>query len=443
MLAPEYIPFAIAAFGLLILVSGLILVWLSYRRLQNDNIQLQAVNEEKEKLLQQFRHDNDILQNQKTELASEIIKFKSDLENQKKYLEDKVAYMAQSKEELALKFRDISNEVIKQQNSRFNEEQKIALDLLLKPFQQQITDFKNKVEAAHEATIKNKSSFDEQLKNLFNLNQSLSKDAQDLSAALKGNKKLQGNWGEFQLERVLEVSGLQKGLNYTTQESFKDQDNRLLRPDVIIKMPDNRNIIIDSKVSLQDYVNYVNCEDEILKADFLKKHIQCIKNHIDELSGKEYQKLLKTNSLDYVVIFIPVESAYIEAVKADSYLYDYAYKKNIVITTPSFLLPILRTIGNLWKIENQNKHVFEIAEIGGSLYDKIAGFVEDMQRIDKALDGARKNYDLAMNKLSTGKGNALSLANRLKERGAKASKLLPLEYEETQLPQIGAEAAND
>ena len=398
-------------------------------------------NREKSKKEQQLSAKLEEMQNQNLELERENTRLLSDLENQKKYFEKQLV----DDEKIKKSFQEISNEIILAQNKTFGEEQKNTFNLLLKPFQDQMADFKKKVEAAHEESIKNKSSFDEQLKSLLQLNQNLSKDAEDLSAALKGNKKLQGNWGEFQLERVLEVSGLQKGINYITQETFEAADKRQFRPDVIVKLPNERSVIIDSKVSLNDYVAYVNAEDEISRAEHLKKHIQALKNHIDELSDKEYQKLLKDNALDYVVIFVPVESAYVEAVRADTTLYDYAYKKNIAVTTPSSLLPILRTVENLWRIENQNKNVLKIAQVGGALYDKIANFTEDMQRIDKALEGARKNYDLAMNKLSTGKGNALSLAERLKNYGAKASKALSLEHEDETTPlleDLNDEAAN-
>ena len=376
-------------------------------------------------------------------MLAENTKLKSDSENQIKYMEEKLAYLEKSKDEMSERFKNVSNEVIQNQQRRFNEEQKSVLNLMLEPFKQQIADFKTKVESAHEDSLKNKSSFDAQLKNLLDLNQTLSKDAEDLSAALKGNKKIQGNWGEFQLERILEISGLQKGINYVTQETFRNDENQMLRPDVIIKLPNDRNVIVDSKVSLNDYVNYVNCDDEHMRQVYLQRHIQCVKKHIDELAGKDYQKLIKNNMLDYVVIFIPVESAYVEAVRADNNLYDYAYKKNIAITTPSSLLPILRTIENLWQIESQNRNVAEIANIGGSLYDKIVGFVEDMQHIDKSIDNARKNYDLAMKKLSTGKGNVLSLAGKLKEKGAKVTKNLAIGYDDTELPQITEEVDNE
>lgn len=413
------------------------------RKLEIEQAQDKVRLAESEKLITELKERALALNNDNFRLSAENTKIKSDNENQKIYLEDKLAYLEKSKEEMAERFKNVSNEVIQNQQRRFNEEQKNVLNVMLEPFKQQIADFRAKVESAHDDSMKNKISFDEQLKNLLNLNQTLSKDAEDLSAALKGNKKIQGNWGEFQLERILEISGLQKGINYVTQETFRNDDNKMLRPDVIIKLPNDRNVIVDSKVSLNDYVSYVNCDDENMRQVYLQRHIQCVKKHIDELAGKDYQKLIKNNMLDYVVIFIPIESAYVEAVRADNGLYDYAYKKNIAITTPSSLLPILRTIENLWQIENQNRNVAEIANIGGSLYDKIVGFVEDMQHIDKSIDSARKNYDLAMKKLSTGKGNALSLAERLKEKGAKTAKTLAIGYEDTELPQITEEEKDE
>lgn len=427
----------------LLLFVMLMLKSVKFRKLELQQAQKDVMLTENEKYINELKERCSIFAAENSQLLAENTKLKSDNENQKKYMEYKLADLEKSKDEMSERFKNVSNEVIQTQHRRFNEEQKNILNLMLEPFKQQIADFKTKVESAHEESLKNKSSFDEQFKNLLDLNQTLSKDAENLSAALKGNKKIQGNWGEFQLERILEISGLQKGINYVTQETFRNDDNQMLRPDVIIKLPNDRNVIVDSKVSLNDYVNYVNCDDEHMRQVYLQRHIQCVKKHIDELAGKDYQKLIKNNMLDYVVIFIPVESAYVEAVRADNSLYDYAYKKNIAITTPSSLLPILRTIENLWQIESQNRNVAEIANIGGSLYDKIVGFVEDMQHIDKSIENARKNYDLAMKKLSTGKGNALSLAGKLKEKGAKVTKNLAISYEDTELPQITEEVDDE
>lgn len=378
------------------------------------------------------------LQNQNLELIKENERLKSEREIEAKYLREQLDFVEKSKNEMSLQFKDISRGVIETQNQHFTENQKAALDVLLKPFHDKLLDLTSKIDKSHDDSTK----IDEQIKNLLNLNQTLSKDAEDLTNALKGNKKIQGNWGEFQLEHVLEISGLENGINYFKQETFKGDENQILRPDVIIKLPNDRDVIVDSKVSLNDYIAYVNAEDIEERKAALKRHISALKKHIDELSAKEYQKLLKDNTLDYVMIFVPIEGAYFEAVREDTSLYDYAVKKNIAITTPSSLLPLLRTIENLWQIEKRNKNVAEIAEIGGSLYDKLAGFIEDMDRINKSLDIAKKNYDTAISKLSTGKGNALSLADRLKKKGAKVSKQITMEYENN-IPQLTEIVSND
>jgi len=380
----------------------------------------------KEQELEAQKEMISVLMDEKLNLVKENEHLKSDMTAQSKYMKEQLEFLERNKDELSLKFKDISNEIIKAQNATFSESQKNALDLLLKPFQNQLLDFKKKMEESHDDNVK----FDEQIKHLFDLNKNLSKEAENLATALKGNKKIQGNWGEFQLERVLEISGLQKGINYFTQETFKDDNDKMLRPDVIVQLPDERQVIIDSKVSLNDYVAYVNAEDEISRAEYLKKHVACIKKHIDELSSKEYQKLLKDKALDYVMIFIPIEGAYVDAAHADLSLYDYAVSRNIAITTPSSLLPLLRTVENLWQWDKRNKNASQLAEIGGKIYDKLAGFVSDMEQIDKSLHSAQMHYKDAITKLK-GRGGALSFAEQLKEKGAKTTKQLALEIEDT------------
>lgn len=395
-------------------------------------------NINKKVLLQNVRQQLDELNTRNLQLievnnglTSENTRLTTEIKNLHRYTEEKIAYIEQSKNEMAVKFRDISGEILRQQSQQMNTNQTNMLTALLNPFKEQLQSFKDEVQRANTENIKNKSSFDEQFKNLLNLNQTLSQDAQNLTNALRGSKKMQGDWGEIELYRLLEVAGLQKDIDFYTQENFKTAERLNMRPDVVVKLPNKRSVIIDSKVSMNDYVCYINAEDETQKAIALQKHIQCIKNHIDELSAKEYQKLLKEESLDYVVIFIPIESAFVEAIKKEPTLYDYAYKKNIALTTPSSLLPILRTVENLWQLENRNKHVQEIARLGGALYDKLANFSEDMLKVDKALGTARQNYDAAIAKLTTGKGNAVSIANKLKEYGAQTSKMINLDYDDS------------
>lgn len=420
--------------GVVLFILTAVLVRIVYKMQKNKSAEIEAAKaatliQEKEKRIEELSAENCALRKEKEDLSAQNVKMLSDIENQKKYLEERVADLRKSKEEMALRFQSVSSEILKAQTSSFTEEQKKSLDAVLTPFKEQMADFKAKVEKAHEESIKNKSSFDTQLRNLMDLNKNLSKDAQSLTDALRGNKKLQGNWGEFQLERVLEISGLQKDINYTTQENFKDGEDKNRRPDVIIYMPDDRNIIVDSKVSLNDYMDYANCDGSLEeKEHLLSRHVDCIKRHINGLSSKEYQKLLKERSLDYVIIFIPIESAYIDAVKYDSSLYDFAYRHGVVIATPSSLLPILRTVENLWRLEKQNRNVQEIAAVGGLLFDKIANFSEDLKKIGSSLEASRKSYDAAVTKLTEGRGNALTLANRLKELGAKTVKEIPADF---------------
>ncbi len=367
---------------------------------------------------------------QEKELSLNSIQTK--LQTKEEALLEKIAYLEKIKDDLTLKFKDISAEIIKSQHETFATSQKDTLNAILNPFSEQLKEFKIEVTATREESIKNKSNLDAQLANLYNLNQTLSKDAQNLTEALKGGKKIQGNWGECQLSRILEISGLRKGQDYDTQETFYNEDKKIYRPDVIIHLPENREIVVDSKVSLTDYLDATITQDEIEKNKFLQKNLNCIKSHIDELSAKEYQKLLKDKSLNYVIMFIPIESAYISALEIDPYLYDYAYKRNIILATPLSLLPTLRTVENLWKIDSQNQNVQKIAELGGKIYDKLAAFVEDMKSIERGLTQSQNAYNNAMTKLA-GKGSALSHAEKMKQLGSKTNKNINLTLNDSEL----------
>lgn len=429
--------YGIIALAVLLCLCGGALIWTI-----NKNTKTTVLNDELERQLEDVCSAKKQLDNENYRLNTENTRLQTMLQAQHQHMQERLQDIENNKKDLELKFRDISNEILNTQSRRLNESQSQVLSTVLSPFRDQLKAFRDEVSKANTESIKNKSSFDEQFKKLMDMNSSLSQDAQNLTSALRGSKKMQGDWGEIELNRILEVAGLQKNIDYFTQENFKNENNQNLRPDVVVRLPNNRSVIVDSKVSMNDYISYVNADDEAEKSAALQRHIQCIRNHIDELSGKEYQKLLKEESLDYVVIFIPIESAFVEAIKKDDSLYDYAYKKNVALTTPSSLLPILRTVENLWQIETRNKYVQKIAEVGGSLYDKLANFVDDMQKIDKALTTARTNYETAISKLATGKGNALSLANRLKEYGAKANKQIGIEYEESEILKI-SDNSND
>ena len=418
--------YGIIALAVLLCLCGGALIWTI-----NKNTRTMVLNDELERQLEDVCSAKKQLDNENYRLNTENTRLQTMLQAQHQHMQERLQDIENNKKDLELKFRDISNEILNTQSRRLNESQSQVLSTVLSPFRDQLKAFRDEVSKANTESIKNKSSFDEQFKKLM-----------DMTSALRGSKKMQGDWGEIELNRILEVAGLQKNIDYFTQENFKNENNQNLRPDVVVRLPNNRSVIVDSKVSMNDYISYVNADDEAEKSAALQRHIQCIRNHIDELSGKEYQKLLKEESLDYVVIFIPIESAFVEAIKKDDSLYDYAYKKNVALTTPSSLLPILRTVENLWQIETRNKYVQKIAEVGGSLYDKLANFVDDMQKIDKALGTARTDYEAAISKLATGKGNALSLAGRLKEYGAKANKQIGMEYEESEILKI-SDNSND
>lgn len=380
---------------------------------------------------QEFRDENARLHALIASIERDYNILKASSAAKEESLAEKIAYLEQIKEDLTLKFKNISSDIIKSQHETFATEQKNTLSGIIAPFTEQLKSFKSEVAAAREESIKNKSGLDAQLAALADLNKTLSKDAENLTEALKGSKKAQGNWGECQLNRILEISGLRKGIDYETQETYHDEEKNILRPDLIIHLPENRDIIIDSKVSLVDYLSATNTENESERQKYLQKNVASLKAHIDELAAKEYQKLLKGNALNYVIMFIPVESAYIAALDEDKLIYDYAYRRNVVLATPLSLLPTLRTIENLWRMDSQNRNVLKIAELGGKIYDKLASFMDDMKKIENGIHQANNAYNNALTKL-TGKGGALPQAEKMRTLGAKTNKNinLPLNDEE-------------
>ena len=401
----------------------------SYNEIYEKYSQLQVTHAVTESKLENIiattaKAETEKVKNQETitMLERELSALRASSKAREENLNERIQYLEKIKEELSLKFKDISSEIIKAQHEAFSNEQKNTLNNILNPFAEQLKAFKSEVNSAKEESIKNKASLDQQLNNLLNLNENLSKDAQNLTEALKGNKKMQGNWGEYQLDRILEISGLRKGQDYDTQESYQDENKKIYRPDVIIHLPEGRDIIVDSKVSLNDYLEAIKAEDSITQS--------------------KYQKLLKGRTLNYVIMFIPIESAYVSALEADNNLYDYAYRRNVILSTPLSLMPILRTIENLWRIDNQNQNVQKIAELGGKIYDKLAAFVEDMKAIERGINQASNAYNNAMVKLA-GKGSALSQAENMKKLGAKTNKLINMEIKEDNLMLESPKDEND
>jgi len=353
-------------------------------------------------------------------------------ENDKKHLgeklEDQVRQIDEMQQKFKTEFENIANKILKNNALEFTQQNQKNIGEILNPLKEKIQSFEKKVQDTYEKELRDTTSLREELKKLNELNKQISTDASNLTNALKSDSKKQGNWGEIILERVLERSGLVKGQEYTVQESARSDSGDLLRPDVIIKLPDTKNVIVDSKVSLTAYEAFVNTDDADEKARYLKLHLDSIKNHINELSTKNYQNIPDINSPDFTLLFIPIESSFSAAVKADVEMFNYAWNKNIVIVSPTTLLATLRTIASLWKHEKQTKNAIEIADQSGKLYDKFVGFLEDLDKMGNQMNTLRKTYDDAHGKLSGGSGNLIGKVEKLKKMGAKASKQIPSKY---------------
>lgn len=362
-------------------------------------------------------------------LSRENFRLSVSLEQERKSVEAKVSEITKVKEEFSREFENISNRILKMQREDFDKEQRASLSVLLNPFQTQIKDFRDLIEKTNLKNENDKGALSKELAELKNLNVTLSKNADDLTNALKGNTKVQGDWGEHMLKDILDMAGFIEGMDYQMQFNVKGENGENLRPDCVINLPNGKKLIVDSKVSISAYIDFIREENPDRKKEFLKNHINSIKKHIMELSNKEYQKIL--SDFEFVFMFIPNEQAYIEALKCDNCIYDTAYKANIAITTPSSILPILRTVKNLWNIEKQNQNASVIAEKAGKLYDKLVGFVENMKKIDKGLASARSAYDDAFNQLSDGRGSAISIAEDMKAKGARTVKNIGIDNQKS------------
>ena len=409
------------------LVIGLVFGWLikllisknESGRLEERNKILQEKNSKTENELGEEREKSYILN-------SELSSLKADYNNLQQKLDENKAEVEQLQEKFIKEFENLANKIFEEKSSKFTEQNKTNLKEILDPLKERISEFQNKVEESNKESIDRNAALRQQLSSLKEMNLQMSQDAQNLTNALKGEVKTMGNWGEMILERILEISGLEKDREYIIQESVTTEDGKRLQPDVIVKLPDKKNIIIDSKVSLLAYEKYTSLDDEKEKQIVLKEHISSIRSHLKNLSSKGYQNLYQNESLDFVLMFIPIEGAFALALQNDNSLYNYAFgEMNIIIVSPTTLLATLRTIENIWKQEYQSRNVIEIAKQSGALYDKFVGFVDDLIDIGNRMDQAKNSYEGAMKKLSEGTGNLVNRAERIKKLGAKTSKSLP------------------
>ena len=374
--------------------------------------------ERSEKIEKENREKEELIGNLKAQVSSKntlIDSLNSKLDEESKRLIDQ-------QKQLQTQFENMANEILDKKSIKFAEQNQKNIDQILKPLGEKIKSFEASVEDKYVKDQKNRAGLSEQIKLLQEANQQISQDAINLTKALKGDSKVQGDWGELQLEVLLEKSGLNKGIHFRTQNSMKDEEGNDKRPDCIIDLPEDKNLIIDSKVSLTAYEQYVNSEDKLQKQLLLKQHLESLKKHIKDLAGKNYPNLYSINAPDYVLMFIPLESALTFALQQDSEIFNLALNKNIILVSTSTLMATMRTVSFIWQQENQKKNVLEIARQSGALYEKFIGFTNDLEGIGKAIEQANKKYEAAQNKLSSGRGNLVNSVEKIKKLGAKTNK---------------------
>lgn len=399
------------------------------------NEEINSLKIESGKLTERIKLLEDDKQSLKSELETERSKseklnaenssLKSDYANLLQRLNEQKAEMEELQQRFVKEFENLANKIFEEKSVKFTEQNKEKLSEILNPLKEKISEFEKKVEETNKESIDRFSSLRQQLSMLRDLNQQITQEAKNLTEALKGQSKTQGNWGEFILESILEKSGLVKGREYSVQESLTTESGKRYQPDVIVNLPENKSIVIDSKVSLIAYEKYISSEDENEKTKALREHILSIRSHLKSLSSKNYQSLYNLNSLDFVLMFMPIEPAFALAVQNDANLFNDAFEMNIVIVSPSTLLATLRTIASIWRQENQNRNALEIAKQAGALYDKFVNFYNDLLDVGKKLDAAKDSYEEAMKKVHDGRGNLIAGVERMKQLGAKASKSIP------------------
>ncbi len=373
----------------------------------------------------QLGREKDNIQGEKENFAIQLAKKENDFENLWERNKEQKQEVEQLQEKFTKEFENLANKILEEKTTKFTEQNKENLKNILSPLQDKIQLFEKKVEDTHKESIDYHAALRQQILGLREMNEQMSKETLNLTKALKGDSKMQGNWGELILERVLEKSGLEKDREYFVQQSFVTDDGSRVFPDVVINLPDGKKMVVDSKVTLTAYERYINEDDENSKVQHLKEHIIAINRHVEQLGSKNYQDLYQMESPDFVLLFIPIESAFAIALNEDTSLYNKAFEKNIVIVTPSTLLATLRTIDSMWTNQKQQENALEIARQAGALYDKFHGLWTDLVSVGKKLDDAKTGYSDAMNKLVEGKGNLITSVEKLKKMGAKAKKSLP------------------
>jgi DNA recombination protein RmuC len=367
----------------------------------------------------------DELTREKQQLRIDLAAVTAALTAEQKQGVEKLALLEKAKEQMSAAFKSLATDILEEKATRFTQQNQTNIGQILQPLKTQLDQFQTKVDQVYVQEAQGRTALGEQVRQLTSLNQQVSLDAQNLANALKGSAKTQGNWGEWILGRVLEIAGFREGREYHSQARYQRENGHRGQPDVVINMPGGRHLVVDSKVSLTDYEQYANAPDERTRKDALARHLNSIRRHVKDLHEQDYQRLCGLDSLDFVVMFVPIESAFAVALAQDGTLWEDGWKKNVLIASPSTLLFVVRTVAYLWRQEDQASHVREIADRGAELYNKLVGFVEELDKVGDKLHGARESFDDAYRKLSKGRGNVIRQAEMLKEMGVKPSKTLP------------------
>lgn len=384
-------------------------------------------NKQYEKNINDLKFENESQNEKIIKLNSDLASKNSDFQNLNERLDSQNKEVEGLQKKFVESFDNLANKILEEKSNKFTQQNKENIDQILKPLNEKLKDFQQTVVTTYEKNLKDRTDLQAEVKKLYELNARISQEATNLTKALKGDVKKQGNWGEMVLERILENSGLEKDREYKIQKSFNHEEGGRYQPDVVVYLPDNKHIIIDAKVSLLAYENYVSAETDEQRGVFVKEHLNSIKRHIKGLSDKQYFKLEGLNTPEYVLMFMPIESSFGIAVKEDNELFNEAWNYKIVIVSPSTLIATLMTVASIWNQENQTKNAIEIARQSGNLYDKFEGLMKDLLQLGRRIEDSHKLYKSSMNKLVDGSGNLISRVENLKALGAKASKSLPTE----------------
>jgi DNA recombination protein RmuC len=411
-----------------ILIAGAVFLWISRSRETELRVRVEQLTAEvaqRKTALERAEIDRERLRDQAARLQAETAAHEARLESERAGFQEKMGLLTSAREELSNQFKSLASDILEEKSRRFTEQNQANLGQLIAPLKEKFGEFQQKVESLEKDGVAGRSELKTQIEQLRSLNERLSEDATNLVGALRGSTKMQGEWGEVILEGILESCGLRKNHEYREQETLFREDGRRARLDIIIDLPEGRHLVLDSKVSLNDFSDYCNAADDVVREAALARHLASVRKHIRELSQRNYPSLYSLNSLDFVVMFVPIEPAFMLALARDARLWQEAWDKNILLVSPSTLLFVLRTVAHLWRQEQQKRNVQEIVRRGSELYDKLAAFAKDLTDVGRKLDDAKGAYDEAYKKLAEGRGNVIRQAEILKGLGIKPTKAIP------------------